>query len=53
MIQDLGATALPHVDRASLADFFDPPTDTTPVNQHEYRKIMGCLIHLLPPWHLK
>jgi len=51
MLQDLGATALPHVDRASLADFFDPPTDTTPVNQHEYRKIIGCLIHLLPTWH--
>jgi hypothetical protein len=51
MLQDLGATTLPHVDRASLADFFDPPTDLTPVNQHEYRKIIGCLIHLLPTWH--
>jgi hypothetical protein len=51
MLTDLGATNLPSVDRPSLPDFFDPPSDTTPVPQPAYRKIVGCLIYLLPTWH--
>jgi hypothetical protein len=50
MLHDLGATELPPVDRASLDDFFDPPTDLTPVSATKYRTIIGSLIHLLPTW---
>jgi hypothetical protein len=50
MLQDLGATDLPPVDRPSLPDFFDAPTDTTPVDQHQFRLMIGKLIYLLPTW---
>jgi hypothetical protein len=50
MLQDLGATDLPPVDRASLDNFFDPPTDLTPVSVTKFRTIIGSLIHLLPTW---
>ena len=50
MLQDLGATALPPVDRPSLSDFFDAPTDTTLVNQHQFRLIIGKLVYLLTTW---
>jgi hypothetical protein len=50
MLQDLGATALPSVDRPSLPDFFDEPKDTTLINQNDFRMIIGKLIYLLPTW---
>jgi hypothetical protein len=51
MLHDLGATELPPVSRASLDDFFHPPTDSTPVDKGQYMKIVGCLIYLLASWH--
>ena len=48
MLIDLGAEALPAVDRPSLDDFFDPPSDPTPVSQAIFRLIVGKLVWILP-----
>jgi hypothetical protein len=51
MLTDLGATHLPAVNKASLADFFDPPVNTTPVPKKYYQHLVGNLVYCLLSKH--
>jgi hypothetical protein len=51
MLVDLGATTLPCVARPSLPDFFEVPSDSPPVPQAMYRRLIGSMIYLLATKH--
>ena len=51
MLHDLGAERLPPVSLPSTADFFDAPTDTTPIDKKYYQHVIGNLVHLLMTYH--
>jgi hypothetical protein len=51
MLVDLGATTLPRVARPSLPDFFEVPSDSPPVPQAMYRRLIGSMTNLLATKH--
>ena len=51
MLHDLGADNLPFVSLPSGPDFFDPPTDSTPIDKKYYQHLTGSLVHLLITHH--
>ena len=53
IIKDLGINNLetPRSECPSGLDFFDAPTDTTPVEIKFYQKLIGCLIYCLHTRH--
>jgi hypothetical protein len=47
MLKDLGADKLPYVSKPSLDDFFDPPTNTTPIKKKYYQHVIGNVVYCL------
>jgi hypothetical protein len=47
MLTDLGANQLPYVSKSSLDDFFDHPTNTTPIYKKCYQHVIGNVVYCL------
>jgi hypothetical protein len=47
MLSDLGASNLPFVSKPSLDDFFDPPTNLTPINKKYYQHLIGNVVYCM------
>lgn len=47
MLTHLGAAHLPYVSKPSAEDFFNPPTNTTPIDKTYYQHLIGNLIYCM------
>jgi hypothetical protein len=47
MLHDIGMDHIPPASTPSDESLFHAPTDTTPVTQKFYQRVIGCLIHCL------